>query len=125
MGKPQLMTNRAKLISPREREGGTKKVTRENSRQFSTQDERMRSNSLSSRVSISIIDYSYHHIPIRSISDIQKIVEIVTECNILEISGFLDLCRIFPSRVNSTTPSITMRRERKENWISFFHPVPC
>ena len=52
-----------------------------------------------------------------------KIVEIVTECNILEISGFLDLCRIFPSRVNSTTLLITMRHERKENWISFFHPV--
>ena len=33
------MTNRAKLISPREREGGTEKVTRENSRKFSTQDE--------------------------------------------------------------------------------------
>ena len=46
------MTNRAQPISPREREGGTEKVTRENSRKLSTQDERVRSNSLSSRVSL-------------------------------------------------------------------------
>ena len=39
---------------------------------------------------VSIIDYLYHHIPIRSISEIQKIYEIVTERNVLEISSFLD-----------------------------------
>ena len=41
--------------------------------------------------------------------------EIVIECNILEISGFLDLCRIFPSsgQFNHTFNHNETREERE------------
>ena len=44
-----------------------------------------------------------------------NIYEIVTECNILEISGFLDLCRIFPSsgQFNHTFNHNETREERE------------
>ena len=58
------------------------------------------------------LNVRYYYCGSPAVVKFDEVYEIVIECNILEISGFL--CRIFPSRVNSTTLTFNYNETREE-----------